>query len=81
MIKPASSTRVPLVSVEHSLNGAQFLNTNCVASASGCFLLGLPREAAAAIALVTVIFRVTEIYASEQPQSLNSNELVQNFIG
>ena len=50
-----------LISVLQSLNGAQFLNTACVAAVSGCFLwIGLP-----AIVLVTVIFPATKIYASE----------------
>ena len=53
-----------MVSVLQSLNGAQFLNTTCVAALSGCFLWGSP-PAAAAIVLVTVIFPVTKIYASE----------------
>ena len=59
-----------LISVLQFLNGAQFLNTTCVAASSGCFLWGSPPAAAAAaavaaIALVTVIFPVTKIYASE----------------
>ena len=53
-----------LISVLKFLNGAQFLNTTCVAASSGCFLWGLPPPAAA-IVLVTVIFPVTKIYASE----------------
>ena len=52
---------VPSISVEQFLNGAQFLNTTCVAASSDCFLrTGLP-----AIVIVTVIFPVTKIYASE----------------
>ena len=48
-----------LISVLQSLNGAQFLNTGCVAAVNGCFLLtGLP-----AIVFVTVIFPVTKIYS------------------
>ena len=43
------STPVPLISVEHSLNEAQFLNAN--------FVFSLPP--------VTAIFPVTKIYASE----------------
>ena len=54
-----------LISVLQFLNGAQFLNTTCVAASSGCFLWGSPPAAAAAIALVTVIFPVTKIYASK----------------
>ena len=61
MIKSASSTRVPSISVEHFLNDAQFLNRTCVAASSGCFIsAGSP-----AIVLVKVIFPVTKIYASE----------------
>ena len=53
-----------LISVLQFLNGAQFLNATCVAATSGCFLQRglLP---AAAIVLVTTIFPVTKIYASE----------------
>ena len=49
LIKSALSTNVSLASVLQYLNGAQFLNTTCVAA-----LLG-----------VAVIFPVTKIYASE----------------
>ena len=63
LITFASSTRVPSISVEHFSNGAQFLNTTCVAASSGCFLWELPP--AAGLDLVTVIFPVTKIYASE----------------
>ena len=64
------STKVPFVSVLNLLNGVQFLNTTCVAAVSGCFLWGsspaaAAAAAAAAIVLVTVIFPVTKIYASE----------------
>ena len=68
LIKFASSTRVPSISVEHFSNGAQFLNATCVAAVSGCFLWGrVPAGAlvGAAIVLVTAIFLVTKIYASE----------------
>ena len=66
LIKSVSLTRVPSISVEHFLNVAQFLLINCIAASSGCFLWGsLPAAAAAAIVLVTVIFSVTKIYASE----------------
>ena len=62
LIKFASSIRVPSISVEHFPNAAQFLNTTCVAEASGCFLwTGL--SPAAAIVLVTAISPVTKIYA------------------
>ena len=54
-----------LISVLQSLNGAKFLNITCIAALSGCFLWGSPPAAAAAIVLVTVIFPVTKIYASE----------------
>ena len=58
-----------LISVLQFLNGVQFLNTICVAESSDYFLWGLPTAAAAAavaaIVLVTVIFPVTKIYASE----------------
>ena len=53
-----------LISVLQSLNSAQFLNTTCVSALSTFFLI-LPPAAAAAIDLVTVIFPVTKIYASE----------------
>ena len=64
LIKSLSSARVPSISVEHFLNGAQFLNTTCVAAVSACFLWE-SAPAAAAIVLVTVIFPVTKIYWSE----------------
>ena len=54
-----------LISVLQSLNGAQFLNTTCVAALSGCFLWGSTPATAAAIVLVTAIFPVTKIYALE----------------
>ena len=54
-----------LISVLQFSNGAQFLNTTCVAALSTCFLRGSRPTAAAAIVLVTVIFPVTKIYASE----------------
>ena len=53
-----------LISVLQSSNGAQFLNTACVAALIGCFLWALP-PAAVTIVLVTVIFPVTKIYVSE----------------
>ena len=56
-----------LISVLQSLNGAQFLNTACVASVSGCFLWRLVpagEPAGTAIVLVTVIFPVTKVYTS-----------------
>ena len=55
-----------LISVLQSLNSAQFLNTTCVSALSTFFLILPPAAAAAAaIDLVTVIFPVTKIYASE----------------
>ena len=68
LIKFASSTRVPSISVEHFSNRAQLLNATCVFAVSGCFLSGsVPagEPAGTAIVLVTVIFTVTKIYASE----------------
>ena len=68
LIKSVSSTKVPSIFVEHFLNGAQVLNINCVAASSDCFLWGwgpAGEPAGTAIVLVTVIFPVTEIYASE----------------
>ena len=49
LIKPVSSTKVSFISVLHFSNGAQFLNTTCLAA-----LLG-----------VAVIFLIAKIYASE----------------
>ena len=58
-----------LISVLQFLNSAQFLNTTCVAALSTWFFCGsspsAAAAAAAAIVLVTVIFPVTKIYASE----------------
>ena len=54
-----------LISVLQSLNSAQFLNTTCVSALSTFFLILPLAAAAAAIDLVTVIFPVTKIYASE----------------
>ena len=48
-----------LVSVLQSLNGAQFLNTTCVIASSTI------SSVLAAFLLLTVIFPVTKIYASE----------------
>ena len=60
----ASSTKASLTSVLKALNGAQFLNATCVAALSGSFVSeGL--QPAAAIVLVTVIFPVSKLYASE----------------
>ena len=56
------------VSVLQFSKGAQFLNITCVAASSGSFLWGSVPErepAGTAIVLVTVIFPVTKIYASE----------------
>ena len=57
-----------LISVLQFSNGAQFLNTTCVAASSGCFLWGsVPsgEPAGTAIVLITVIFPVTKRYALE----------------
>ena len=64
LIKFASSTNVPSISVLQFLNGAQFLNATYVAALSGCFLLRrlLP---SAAVVLVTATAQITKIYASE----------------
>ena len=54
--------------MEHFSNRAQLLNATCVFAVSGCFLSGsVPagEPAGTAIVLVTVIFPVTKIYASE----------------
>ena len=84
LIKFASSARVPSTSVEHFSDGAQFLNTTCVAATSGCFVRGrVPagEPVGTAIVLVTVIFPVTKIYASEESQRLNYTDFVKTFIG
>ena len=73
-----------LTSALQSLNGPEFLNAICVAAASGYFLWGsVPagEPAGTAMVCVTVIFPVTKIYAPEQWQRLDSNDLVINFIG
>ena len=73
-----------LISVLQSLNGPEFLNAICAAAASGYFLWGsVPagEPAGTAMVCVTVIFPVTKIYAPEQWQRLDSNDLVINFIG
>ena len=64
LIKSGKSTKVLLISVLQSLNGAQFLNAACVAAVSGCSTAVLA-SGSAAIVLVTVIFPVTKTYASE----------------
>ena len=67
LIKFASSTKVPSISIEHFSNGAQFLTATCVAAVSCCFLWGrVPagEPVGTAIVLVTGIFPVTKIYAS-----------------
>ena len=64
LIKFASSTRIPAISVERFSNGAQFLHASCVVAASGCFIwTGL--SSAAAIAHLTGIVPVTKMYASK----------------
>ena len=64
LIKSAWSTKVSMISVLQSLNGAQFLSANCVAEASGWFIW-IEFSLAEAIVLVTAVFPVTKIYASE----------------
>ena len=57
-----------LISVLQFSNGAQFLNTTCVAASSTCFLwdwVPAGEPTGTAIVLVTVIFPVSKIYASE----------------
>ena len=80
LIKSGSSTRVPSISVENFLNGAQFLNTTCVAATSGCFLRGSLPATVAATVLVTTIFSITKTYASEQPQRLDSIDFVKTVL-
>ena len=53
-----------MVSVLQSVNGTQFSNTTCEAAAKGWFFC-TRLSLAAAIVLVTVIFLVTKVYASE----------------
>ena len=65
-----------MISVLQSLNAAQFSNASCVAAASCCFVLR--GSSPAAVALVTAIFPVTKIYASQRLYSL---DFVKNFIG
>ena len=55
---------MPLISVQKSLNGAEFLNATCVAALSGLFPWTRSYRAVA-IGPVTTIFPVTWIYASE----------------
>ena len=59
LIKFASSTRVPSISVEYFSNGAQFLNATCVIVSSAISAV------LAAFSLLTAIFPVAKIYASE----------------
>ena len=58
-MKFASSTKVPSISVEHFPNGAQFLNATCVVAPSAISAVSV------AFLLLTAIFPVTKIYASE----------------
>ena len=84
LIKSVSSTKVPSIFVEHFLNGAQILNITCVAASTDFFLWGwgpAGEPAGTAIILVTVIFPVTEIYASEKSQRLDSIDFDKNFVG
>ena len=59
LIKSASSTNVSFISALQSLNGEQFLNTTCVAASRAI------SSVLAAFLLLTLIFPVTKIYASE----------------
>ena len=59
LIKSVSSTNVSFISVLHFLNGAQFLNVTCVIAPSAISVVS------AAFLLLTLIFTVTKIYASE----------------
>ena len=74
LLKSAWSTKVSLISVLQSLNGALFLNTICVIVPSSIL------SVLAAFLLLTVISPVTQIYALELSQRLDSNELVKNFM-
>ena len=58
-MKFTSSTKVPPISVEHFSDGAQFLNATCVIAPSTISAV------LAAFLLLTAIFPVTGIYASE----------------
>ena len=58
-MKSASSANVSFISVLHFSNGAQFLNATCVTAPSAI------TSVSAAFLLLTVIFPVTKIYASE----------------
>ena len=59
LIKSDSSTKVSFISVLHFSNGAQFLNATCVTAPSAI------SPVSAAFLLLTLIFPVTKIYASE----------------
>ena len=59
LIKFASSTTVPSISVEHFSNGVQFLNAIDVIAASAISAVS------AAFRLLTAISPVTKIYGSE----------------
>ena len=68
LIKSTKSTNVSLSSALQSLNAAQLLKATCVATPTGCFTffsIAGSASGSAAIFLVTVIFSVTKIYASE----------------
>ena len=58
-MKSVSSTKVSFISVLHFLNGAQFLNITSVIAPSATSAVSV------AFLLLTVIFPVTKIYASE----------------
>ena len=59
LIKFASSTKVPSISVEHFSDDAQFLNATCVAASSAISSVSV------VFLLLTAISPVTKIYASE----------------
>ena len=83
LIKFALSTNVPSISAVQFSNGAQLLNATCVAAASGCFHRGGLSPVAARV-LITTIFPVTKMYASEYSQrldSIDSIDFVKKFIG
>ena len=73
LIKSASSTRVPSISVEHFSNGAQVLNATCVIAPSATSAVSAP------LLLLTAIF--PERHASELSQRLDSIDFVKNVIG
>ena len=59
LIKSVSSAKASFISVLHFSNGAQFLNATCVIAPI------VISPVSAAFLLLTAIFPVTKIYASE----------------